>query len=995
MQDLAKVIDHVQEQLARGIRAPRTINRPVPGIGYAESSTAVIHKIAADDRGELMFLNSPRVVEGQNMDLVREFVNPLGDQILALISDGRGWHEFGRSSNSLPVFQPASEYGVRPDTGVDMGPALQFAIDNMPAGFTLYLEPGVYLIATMVTVTRNNFTLWLEPGTILIGQDVIAVINLAGSETGSSVNATANIAARVHATVALTSTTIDTVPLEADEWIVIEDDFEADVTATPRHMEINRVKERIDATHIRLYWPTLDEYTTAETARVRRLNPLINAKVCGGGAITNHGITSTTGGHGLRIDLTVGAVVDDLTISDCRNQCIALTESRKTFINGVEFENAPVFETGPVGSTAGQGYGIATTSAADILIQACKAYRLRHSFDLSYFSRNILVSDCQAFACGFTPYQVHPNVNRAVFDNCMVDGAAGYQNGGNPATVLLDTGGTTAHGFAVREDCNDIHWNGGLIAHTAGSGVSIDNDGCSNITITGTTFYRCNLRGVVNQATIYANDRSNLDQDCPGFTIERCTLLHCYGVGIFTTFNGARIRFNTIIDQRQGNDPDNPFSGGTQVAVGIAIGPRDYAGARILDGVLNDIQTEGNIVVGLSGSLYRGIWFGFDDFVQDVEPANWDVTLTNCRSINDRVTGAIQSGFAAFPSTKTIGGKTARILFGSGCWAEGLIVQGSNLSDTNEDAGILIADVMDVGTASLKFDLFRSRAYECIRNGIIVGFNNQVVEDCHGIDTADGGSAVRNGMSVRSFNVGLDVLDVTLRRCMASGNQIGLLLGSPSGAGMVRRTRVIDCDFNNNEVTGSRENLLCIDTKYTNSHADDNGTYGFSTEGENPKYLRCYASNTSVGGTQDFGIYLSAGIISGSPCVNPTVVGAWCEGNLTANIELLVEGTIHEIIRRQVTVADAAHTLTLDGPEVRYSTLTAARVVTLPPARCVGFEFRVYDGSGACSGVNTLTLTRVGADVFDDGGGATTYVLGTAYAAVTVRCVAAGRWKVV
>jgi len=78
------------------------------------------------------------------------------------------------------------------------------------------------------------------------------------------------------------------------------------------------------------------------------------------------------------------------------------------------------------------------------------------------------------------------------------------------------------------------------------------------------------------------------------------------------------------------------------------------------------------------------------------------------------------------------------------------------------------------------------------------------------------------------------------------------------------------------------------------------------------------------------------------------------------------------------TVADVATTATNQDGAIIYSSITAARIVTLPAANTcpLGFRLLVLDQSGSASGVNTITLTRAGADTVNGG---TTAVINTAY----------------
>ena len=90
--------------------------------------------------------------------------------------------------------------------------------------------------------------------------------------------------------------------------------------------------------------------------------------------------------------------------------------------------------------------------------------------------------------------------------------------------------------------------------------------------------------------------------------------------------------------------------------------------------------------------------------------------------------------------------------------------------------------------------------------------------------------------------------------------------------------------------------------------------------------------------------------------------------------------TFDKSLRRtaRTPVADADKTVASSDRYIAYSSLSAARVITLPLANSVlpGYEIMVGDESGSCSLTNTLTITRAGSDTID---GATTNVIACPY----------------
>lgn len=95
-------------------------------------------------------------------------------------------------------------------------------------------------------------------------------------------------------------------------------------------------------------------------------------------------------------------------------------------------------------------------------------------------------------------------------------------------------------------------------------------------------------------------------------------------------------------------------------------------------------------------------------------------------------------------------------------------------------------------------------------------------------------------------------------------------------------------------------------------------------------------------------------------------------------------------VEARVAVADAAYTVTGTGSRiVAYTSLTAARVVTLPAATTPGQKITLLDESGSCNPTKTLALQRAGSDTIE---GATTVVLNSSNMGITVVSSGGGKW---
>lgn len=96
----------------------------------------------------------------------------------------------------------------------------------------------------------------------------------------------------------------------------------------------------------------------------------------------------------------------------------------------------------------------------------------------------------------------------------------------------------------------------------------------------------------------------------------------------------------------------------------------------------------------------------------------------------------------------------------------------------------------------------------------------------------------------------------------------------------------------------------------------------------------------------------------------------------------------------RVAVADANHTVAIGEAVIAYTSITAARGVTLPAANTYqpGQQLLVVDESGSCSSVNTITLNRAGSDTIN---GSTTAIIASAYGYVCIESNGSGQWTIV
>jgi hypothetical protein len=93
-------------------------------------------------------------------------------------------------------------------------------------------------------------------------------------------------------------------------------------------------------------------------------------------------------------------------------------------------------------------------------------------------------------------------------------------------------------------------------------------------------------------------------------------------------------------------------------------------------------------------------------------------------------------------------------------------------------------------------------------------------------------------------------------------------------------------------------------------------------------------------------------------------------------------------------VADANYAASQGDSVIAYTSLSAARIVTLPPAASYppGQPLTIVDESGSCSTANTIGITRAGTDTIN---GATSLALARAYAYVQLESNGATAWTII
>ena len=114
-----------------------------------------------------------------------------------------------------------------------------------------------------------------------------------------------------------------------------------------------------------------------------------------------------------------------------------------------------------------------------------------------------------------------------------------------------------------------------------------------------------------------------------------------------------------------------------------------------------------------------------------------------------------------------------------------------------------------------------------------------------------------------------------------------------------------------------------------------------------------------------------------------STVGGWPAAKL---VEVITNG--------RTPVSDAAYSALTTDRMIAYTALSAARVVSLPPASAypTGTRLLIVDETGNCSTTKTLTVSPNGSDVID---GATSAIVNVAYGFIGVESNQSGEWTTV
>ena len=767
--------------------------------------------------------------------------------------------------------------GVTPNTGADLQSAITDALEAAPDG-RIRFTAGTYRTSA-ITVSRSNLVIELDPGAVLQGiTSGAAVITVTGTKAATTSNLTASVVPHQQDGVTVVSST----GFAPGDWILLEDeqiDSAEAATGSPsyadseHHSEINRIESVTDATHVKLMWPAADGYLTGYAGRIVKITPAENVRITGGGTVTNTGYSgsSPAGGHGIKFALAVNCGSDNIVYEDIRNQGLKFEESRACFATRNTFRQAPWFSS--------NGYGVTTTSCHDILIENNHAYRLRHAYDISFFSRDILVANNHAFSSAFSPYTVHPDVKRCHFLNNTGTNGRGYDDA--TGRVMAD-GSNQAHGYNVRENCSDIIIEGGRIAYTNLAGVAISYHSCSNITVKGVTFQKCNLRGLAT-GVISLDNYGNLApyNSCAGLIVTDNIIEDCYGYGIVCSFNDALIERNIIRGLASGSS--SPFASGsaTTQSVGILVSSRAYGSGLANPGYISISGVRVNYNTIETGCTY-GIVFGSSFYYSGLS-ANHGMLIVSCECRGNIVSGTAKSGIWAVPENYTSSGFTAAIILTNIPITEN-VVTSCNSSTAAGHGGIVSADCNNVYSSGI-MPVTRNRVDTCSIAGIFGGSSNQVISFNRVFSTAGANAC---GIYFKSWASGQNLSNIVFQDNYVYGSTLdGLRVNETSGTvGTVSQVTIKGGVYQANGRYGIRILELCDRTVTQDTCSFNNVTAGLRLDGDNHTSINDSAYDTRGTPIQPYGIDIAA------TCTGVVLHNPKAFNNLTGNIRDGGVGTV-------------------------------------------------------------------------------------------------------
>lgn len=284
------------------------------------------------------------------------------------------------ASNSPTAWKNQADYLC---TGTNDHSVIHDAIEDMPSGSGIVrLAPGDYYLGGYIDIDRSDFLLDLEGATIHYSSSGNSHIYCLGSYS-SPAYLSAN-AARGDKVISVTG---------ADAYISVGDYVRFESEATVGGCEIGEYQRcrAVTSTTLTLEGGLMDNYNTADSAKVRKLIPWKNITIRGGTFVGNGDAWS---GNELGVYFLYCADIrlENIKVNTCSHAGIILKDCVDVWISNCEVNGS---------AQSGYGYGIDMIGCTqNVVIDNCIIRECRHNIAAGALAgayqgpKNILINNC-------------------------------------------------------------------------------------------------------------------------------------------------------------------------------------------------------------------------------------------------------------------------------------------------------------------------------------------------------------------------------------------------------------------------------------------------------------------------------------------------------------------------------------------------------------------------------------------------------------------------
>jgi hypothetical protein len=650
------------------------------------------------------------------------------------------------------------DYGAVADGVTNVAPAITDTIAALPSSGGAILIPSAPLswhLDASVTITKDNVEIILEDGA-WVERDPDVSPGEPFIFTGVGPTAWDDITTDPSAgDVEIVVTTPGN--FSTGDWVVIRDDEPPALGGSSYHREINRVRSKSGST-LTLEYPLTDNYETIATVKpdVSTFTPIIGSKLTGPGKITNGDYTDPDAGNaGVRFDESVGSQVHGVEFEYCQQEGIRFWRSFCCDASHNYIHDANDFD--------GSGRGITPSMAQHVILSNNRILRMRHAIDITNFCRYVLAEGNIIRGTAATALVTHPNVKWGHFTGNTIDGVKGFATG----TANWGTN-EYGHAIALQKENHHMRIANNRIANVAYSGIQLQREDVSDVTIVDNEIDNCNtIGGTIVYAGIAIGQPAGTSAAVGESVIIKDNVIrNTPGRGIFlggekVTCTGNEIRNITASGGTAGIMVRPYMSGGTPEAIGEVL---------VKDNKIEEVVGDGIHIGYSSSALVKD-----SDFIGNKIR---NVSLSGIYAVPDQVDDiAIERNTIRNPNT------------GVSAAHAGITVGVQGVSDVASDNLVIAENTVFCGTSTRGI-------MTCVAGAKVI--RNKVYE------SASIGIYVPSGAS------GQNTLDMVLAGNVIVGGTFGLYIADSSG-GAVTTPHVIDNIVVSVSNTGIRFNSQCTD----------------------------------------------------------------------------------------------------------------------------------------------------------------------------------------